>query len=97
MKKLILSLLCIASLSFATTFEDGVDAFESKDYKTALKVFEELGLKGDIESQYNVGIIYSNGYGIKEDKKKALEFGMNDHIAKPIDMNIVIQVLKKYI
>ena len=22
---------------------------------------------------------------------------MNDHIAKPIDMNIVIQVLKKYI
>ena len=32
-----------------------------------------------------------------EDKKKALEFGMNDHIAKPIDMNIVIQVLKKYI
>lgn len=74
MKKLILSLLCIASLSFATTFEDGVDAFESKDYKTALKVFEELGLKGDIESQYNVGIIYSNGYGIKEDKKKALEW-----------------------
>ena len=32
-----------------------------------------------------------------EDKKKALEFGMNDRIAKPIDMNIVIQVLKKYI
>ena len=32
-----------------------------------------------------------------EDKKKTLEFGMNDHIAKPIDMNIVIQVLKKYI
>ena len=22
---------------------------------------------------------------------------MNDHIAKPIDMNIVIQILKKYI
>ena len=57
MKKLTLSLLCIASLSFATTFEDGVDAFESKDYKTALKVFEELGLKDDIKSQYNVGII----------------------------------------
>jgi TPR repeat protein len=74
MKKLILSLLCIASLSFATTFEDGVDAFESKDYKTALKVFEELGLKDDIKSQYNLGIIYSNGYGIKKDEKKALEW-----------------------
>ena len=74
MKKIILSLVCIISLSFALTFEDGFNAFKTKDYKTALKVFEELGSKGDAKSQYNVGIIYSNGYGIKKDENKALEW-----------------------
>ena len=34
MKKSILSLLCVASLSFAMNLEDGTKAFESKDYKT---------------------------------------------------------------
>ena len=74
MKKIILSLVCIISFSFALTFEDGLNAFKTKDYKTALKVFEELGSKGDAKSQYNVGIIYSNGYGIKKDENKALEW-----------------------
>ena len=33
----------------------------------------------------------------EDNRKMAISKGMNDHIAKPIDMNIVIQVLKKYI
>jgi len=45
----------------------------------------------------HIPIIAMTANAFAEDKKKALEFGMNDHIAKPIDMNIVIQVLKKYI
>ena len=42
----------------------------------------------------HIPIIAMTANAFAEDKKK---FGMNDHIAKPIDMNIVIQVLKKYI
>lgn len=45
----------------------------------------------------HIPIIAMTDNAFAEDKKKALEFGINDHIAKPIDMNIVIQVLKKYI
>ena len=45
----------------------------------------------------HISIIAMTDNAFAEDKKKALEFGMNDRIAKPIDMNIVIQVLKKYI
>ena len=45
----------------------------------------------------HIPIIAITANAFAEDKKKALEFRMNDHIAKPIDMNIVIQVLKKYI
>ena len=32
-----------------------------------------------------------------EDRKKALEVGMNDRVAKPIDMNKLIPVLLQYI
>ena len=71
MKKSILSLLCVASLSFATTFEDGTKAFESKDYKTALKVFEEFSLKGDASAQNNLGSMYYYGEGVEKDSKKA--------------------------
>lgn len=31
-----------------------------------------------------------------EDKQKALESGMNEHVAKPIDMNTLIPILIKY-
>ena len=32
-----------------------------------------------------------------EDRQVALEAGMNDHIAKPIDMNILVPTLRKYL
>ena len=71
MKKSILSLLCVASLSFAMNLEDGTKAFESKDYKTALKVFEEFSLKGDASAQNNLGSMYYYGEGVEKDSKKA--------------------------
>ena len=32
-----------------------------------------------------------------EDQQAALEAGMNDHVAKPIDMNVLLQVMMKYL
>lgn len=32
-----------------------------------------------------------------EDQQTALEAGMNDHVAKPIDMNVLLQVMMKYL
>ena len=32
----------------------------------------------------------------KEDKKMALASGMNDHVAKPIDMNVLLPTIMKY-
>lgn len=32
----------------------------------------------------------------EEDKKMALTSGMNDHVAKPIDMNILLPTIMKY-
>ena len=34
---------------------------------------------------------------LEEDKEAALKSGMNDHIAKPIDIELLMEVLSKYI
>ena len=69
MKKLIVSLGLALTLSFGTTLDEGVEAFEKGDYKTALTVFEELALKNDADAQYNLGVIYGTGEGVNQDYK----------------------------
>lgn len=49
------------------------------------------------EGKAHIPIVALTANAFEEDRKMAISKGMNDHIAKPIDMNIVIQVLKKYI
>ncbi|WP_253288446.1 hybrid sensor histidine kinase/response regulator [Blautia sp. MSJ-19] len=44
-----------------------------------------------------IPIIAMTANAFAEDKKKALDIGMNDHVAKPIDMNVLIKVLEKYV
>ena len=76
-KKLIFGLslwLFATTLSFGANFDDGVNAYEKGDYKTALTIFEDLAKKGDIDAQYNLGLMYDNGYGVKQDYKKAFEW-----------------------
>ena len=46
MKKLIVSLGLALTLSFGATVDEGVEAFEKGDYKTALIIFEDLAAKG---------------------------------------------------
>ena len=44
----------------------------------------------------NIPIIAMTANAFAEDKAKALDVGMDDHIAKPIDMNKLLSVLGKY-
>lgn len=47
----------------------------------------------------NIPIIAMTANAFSEDREKALEVGMNDHVSKPIDMNIllpaILKILKK--
>ena len=45
----------------------------------------------------NLPIIAMTANALEEDKEAALKNGMNAHIAKPLDMDIFISVLKKFI
>ena len=76
-KKLIFGLslwLFATTLSFGANFDDGVNAYEKGDYKTALTIFEDLAKKGDIDAQYNLGVMYREGGGVRQDHKKAIEW-----------------------
>ena len=44
-----------------------------------------------------IPIIAMTANAFSEDKAKALAAGMNDHVAKPVDMDILIATMLKYI
>lgn len=45
----------------------------------------------------NIPIIAMTANAFTEDKQAALDAGMNDHIAKPINMNVLVPTLRKYL
>lgn len=72
--KLILSILLLASISFADTFEDGLKAYKSGDYKKALSVWTPLANKGNASAQYNLGVMYEKGIGVDQDYKEVAKW-----------------------
>ena len=51
----------------------------------------------DDAQKANIPIIAMTANAFSEDRQVALEAGMNDHIAKPIDMNVLVPTLRKYL
>ena len=51
----------------------------------------------DDPKKANIPIIAMTANAFSEDKQVALDAGMNDHIAKPINMSILVPTLRKYL
>ena len=51
----------------------------------------------DDPQKANIPIIAMTANAFSEDKQAALDAGMNDHIAKPINMNVLVPTLRKYL
>ena len=49
----------------------GLTAAENGDYKTAFRVFNSQAAKGDPEAQFELGMLYALGKGVKKDFVKA--------------------------
>ena len=69
--KVFLSILVFISLCFGDAFDDGVKAAESGDLKKAIELFTLATNQGNADAQYNLGVMYANGQGLKQDYKKA--------------------------
>ncbi|MCY1152270.1 MAG: ATP-binding protein [Sphaerochaetaceae bacterium] len=90
--------------------EDAVDEFsksQNNEYDMILMDIMMPKLNGldaakrirelDREDAKKVPIIALSANAFEEDKKRSLEFGMNDHLKKPIEIPILIQTLSKYL
>lgn len=67
-----LAVLLVPFTALADT-EAGVDAFVSKNFDVALKELMPAATAGDSQALFVLGQMYSFGYGVKKDVKKALE------------------------
>lgn len=63
------------------------------DGYAATKVIREMSN----QVKANIPIVAMTANAFPEDKQRALSEGMNDHIAKPIDMKVLIKVFEKYL
>ena len=51
----------------------------------------------DDKIKASIPIVAMTANAFAEDKERAIQSGMNDHVAKPIDMNILLKTIHKYI
>ena len=48
--------------------------YNVKDYKKAIEWYEKSANQGNTKAQFNLGIMYANGQGVIQDKKRAKEY-----------------------
>ena len=59
---------------FADDFQDAVDAYKRKDYKTAYKLFLPLAEQGNAFAQALLGAMYFKGDGVPQDYKESFKW-----------------------
>ena len=59
---------------FADDYQDGNDAYNRKDYKTAYKLWLPLAEQGDAKAQEHLGTMYAKGTGVPQDDKEAVKW-----------------------
>jgi TPR repeat protein len=72
-------LLAVCGLLFAASAWSGESgkgllAYNSTEYDTALAIWQPLAEAGDSESQYGLGMMYGNGFGVAMDDALALKW-----------------------
>ncbi|WP_458250665.1 tetratricopeptide repeat protein [Geobacter anodireducens] len=63
-----------ASASFAADCKDGIAAFTVNNFEKAVSILEPLANQGDSCAQFQLGNMYRMGYGVEQDKVKALKY-----------------------
>lgn len=55
-------------------WDEGVAAYDSGDYATALKEFRPLAEQGEASAQGSLGVMYAKGQGVTQDYKEAVKW-----------------------
>jgi TPR repeat protein len=71
----LISLAARSPLAFAQGGpDDGMTAYQSGDYAKAVQLWRPLAEKGDVTSQYRLGIMYAEGKGVAADDQEAFKW-----------------------
>ena len=74
MKKLLILLLLVPSLSWGADSEKGLTAYNQGDYATAVKEWTPDAEQGNAAAQYNLGLMYDKGLGVVQNYKTAVKW-----------------------
>lgn len=80
-------LICLSMISLplsASTFEDGVIAFEAQDYAMSREIFASLAAKGNNQSQIYLAYIYEQGLGVDKSYNEAANWYLKAAARDPI-------------
>ena len=67
-------LLAVAVPAHAGPLEDGLAAYDRGNYATALRHWQPLAEQGHVGAQNNLGIMYYNGEGVRQDNTEAAKW-----------------------
>jgi TPR repeat protein len=67
---LVLSIVCLTTPAWAD-FQAGMDAYDRKDYATALREWQPLAEQGNAHAQNYLGVLCDKGHGVPQDYVQA--------------------------
>jgi TPR repeat protein len=71
LKLLLFLFVFAAGPAIAGPFEDATAAFNKGDYEAAMRLIRPLAEQGNVEAQFNLGVMYAQGKGVPQDYAQA--------------------------
>lgn len=74
LKQVLLAGICMMAMAgqvLAESMADATNAYAAGDYATAAKLYVPLAKQGNVEAQYNLGVMYRAGRGVPQDYNEA--------------------------
>ena len=72
--KIFLVFILLSQSALADEVQEGLNALNRGDYKTAFEIWKPLAKEGNSTAQFNLGLMYRNGEGVPQDYKTAAKW-----------------------
>ena len=71
---MLMLMLSFSHAAIAGDLEDAIAAAKKGDFATALRLWTPLAEQGDIEAQFNLGMLYADGKGVAQNYKSTVRW-----------------------
>lgn len=73
-RMVLFAVIAVFSVTVHAGFNEGFEAYQKRDYATALKEWTIEAMHGDSSSQFNLGTMYESGQGTPQDFNEAVKW-----------------------